>query len=329
MRILKNTLLILLAIIPFISSTGQTLIEQIIETGPGPEDLIIDTLTSYPRLLIATSSRRDQMKQYGEIEELRIDNLNHRIMERRDEPTGMSIGPHGIYLARLSTGVYLYVISHDKKNKHHAIIRYMVFEDYLQFDSVYEHPLLTSPNALTVFDDGSFLVCNDAAQHGNKMEQILRLKKAKIVFYDGKGNYSIAAEKLGMPAGMNQRNHHVYVSCATENKIYKFRFENGQLLNKELLCKVKGPDNIRFNGSNILVACHLKMLKFLGHLNNAKNPSPTNIFSINTETGSKKLVYSDTGINISAGSVAIEFDNKLFIGQIFENFLVKTSIKTN
>ncbi|MEA1876640.1 MAG: hypothetical protein U9N86_07225 [Bacteroidota bacterium] len=321
----KISLLILFAFFTTIDTAGQALKEQVIETGPGPEDLVVDSLTTYPRLLIATSSRRDGMKQYGEIEELKLNNLQHRILERRGEPSGISIGPHGIYLARLNSKVYLYVISHDKKNNSHGIIRYLVKQDYLLFDTVYIHPLLVSPNALTVFDDGSFLACNDATRHGNKTEQILGLKRANIIFYDGKKNYSVVADKLGMPAGINHRGQHVYVSCATENKIYKFRFTEGQLSEKELLCKVKGPDNIRFIDSDILVACHLRMLKFLGHLNDSEKPSPTTIFRINTETGRKEVVYSDAGTNISAGSVAAEYSGKLFIGQVFENFLIKAS----
>ena len=324
---IRIIILLLCAIMPANIIIGQTLKQQIIRTGSGPEDLLIDTLTTYPRILIATSSRRDEMKTYGEIEELKLDNLKHRILERRGEPANICIGPHGIYLAKLKNGVFLYVISHDKKNNTHAVIRYLVFHDYLQFDAIYKNPLIVSPNALTVFSDGSFLVCNDASRHGNKTEQILGLKRASIVFCDGHENYSIAADKLGMPAGMNQYGEDIYVSCATENKIYKFRFEKGKLIDKELLCKAKGPDNIRFIGSDILVACHLKMLKFLGHINDPDKQSPTNIFRINTETGKKELVYSDKGTNISAGSVAVEYSGKMFIGQIFDNHLIKTSLK--
>ena len=38
-----------------------------IEVKPGPEDMVIDTLQGYPRLLISCSARREDHKPYGEI----------------------------------------------------------------------------------------------------------------------------------------------------------------------------------------------------------------------------------------------------------------------
>ena len=38
-----------------------------IEVKPGPEDMVIDTLHGYPRLLISCSGRREAHKPYGEI----------------------------------------------------------------------------------------------------------------------------------------------------------------------------------------------------------------------------------------------------------------------
>lgn len=43
------------------------------------------------------------------------------------------------------------------------------------------------------------------------------------------------------------------------------------------------------------------------------------------ETGNKELIYSDPGTSISAGSVAVEYSGELFIGQIFEENLMKAS----
>lgn len=300
--------------------------QQQINTGPGPEDMVIDTLSCYPRLLIAVCSRRAGMKKYGEIEEYHLAQGTTKILVRKGEPAGIEFRPHGIFLAEIQEGLFLYVISHEKESNKELIIRYKLEVDHLQFDRIYASHLIISPNALTVFKDGSFLVCNDAGKPGNRMEQIMGLKRASIIFCDGKESYSTVAERLGMPAGINHRGNAVYLSCATENKVYRFRFEKGQLTDKEVLCRLKGPDNIRLDGQDLIVACHLKTMKFVRHINHPELPSPSTIYRISPETGDKKVLFSDSGGLISAASVGLVYLKSLFIGQIFGAGIVRTSL---
>src|SRR5687768_3525801 len=42
--------------------------DEIIVVGPGPEDMIVDTISEQPRILISTNSRRKGEPDYGEIE---------------------------------------------------------------------------------------------------------------------------------------------------------------------------------------------------------------------------------------------------------------------
>ena len=293
-----------------------------IPSGYGPEDIVADNSAGYERLLISCTARRTDTEAYGEIEEYYPDQQSHRILKRKGEPEGLLFKPHGIYLARIDNIPYLYVISHNDEDHQHPVIRYMIEENQLVFNKLYSSPLLVSPNAITVFNNGSFLVCNDASKRGSRMEQILGLKKGSIVYYDGADDWTIVADKLGMPAGINHLNNTVYVSAATENKIYQYRFWDGQLSEKRVLCEAKGPDNIRFSDQDLLVACHLKTMKFVKHISDSENPSPTVIYLCESSTGSLNLVFSNDGTLISAGSVAVELQNKIYIGQIFESFIV-------
>ena len=299
----------------------------LIEVGPGPEDLVIDPSQEYARLLISSCDRRERGIQ-GEIISYRLDDGSVQVLKRRGEPAGVKLNPHGIDLARVNGTWMLYVISHE--GDRHPIYQYEVHSDHLNFVKGYWDPLIVSPNALTVFPDGSFMVCNDAAKHGSMMEKILKMRRSTIVYCDGRANYTVAASRLGMPAGMNHLGNTLFVSDATGNKIYTFRISDGALSQKKKLCRIKGPDNIRFTaGGELLVAAHEKTLRFVRHVSNPTVPSPTVIYRIDPATGAKTRIFSDTGSLISAGSVAVEWEGYLYIGQIFESHLLKTVTLSN
>jgi len=299
------------------SSTRQ------IRTGPGPEDIVIDLYDPEPKILISTSARRESLSKYGEIEVLDLKTSVVKILPRINEPSGINFKPHGIDLIQIDNKKFLYVILHDDKQEKHPVVRYIYEDEHLIFDKIYENELLISPNAITVFNDGSFLVCNDAAKRGNKMEQILGLKSGNILFFDKHGNVCKVAEKLGMPAGMNRIGEKIFVSCATENRIYSFDFRNNLLQNKKLLTRIKGPDNIRTSKGKLFVANHPKMLKFIKHIRNAENLSPSSVFEIDPSSGDKTNIFITPGDKISASSVAISHRSNLYIGQIFGDYILK------
>jgi len=322
---MKNTRLIAFLIIISLglivhAQTGES---YKIKTGPGPEDIVIDFYDDIPKLLISTSSRRDGYGEYSEIELYDPDTGKVKVLPRINEPRDLSFKPHGIYLIQIDNQKLLYVLLHDDVKKEHPVVRYVYQDELLIFDRIFQNELLISPNAITVFDDGSFLVCNDAAKRGNKIEQILGLKSGNILFFDKAGNVNKVADKLGMPAGMNRIGKKIFVSCATENKIFSFDFRNKQLQNKSLLTRIKGPDNIRVSEGTLYVANHPKMLKFIKHIKNAKNLSPSSIFTIDPSSGNKHNIFLNSGEKISAVSVAIPHKNSLYIGQIFENYILK------
>ncbi|MFA6127106.1 MAG: hypothetical protein WC699_07365 [Bacteroidales bacterium] len=293
----------------------------IFPTGPGPEDIVIDSLANPPRLLVSCASRRPEYAVYGEIESI-DPNLNKRlIMKRSGEPTGMTFRPHGLSLVQSGEIQYLYVISHDDQRGEHRVIQYEVDGENLIFVQVFKSDLLVSPNALQAYPDGSLVVCNDAGTRNSMKEKIFGLKRGNILFYDRRGNWSIVAKKLGMPAGLSGIGNKIFVSAALENKLYSFQLIEGELTGKKEVCKIKGPDNIRvFNGS-LLITSHSKPFKFIMHVKDKTRKSPSIVVSVNPRTGQSTRLFYDNGKQLSAASVAVFFQNRLVIGQIFEPFL--------
>lgn len=244
-------------------------------------------------------------------------------MIRLNEPDSLVFRPHGISISGNGKKTFLYVISHDDANGHHPVLKYLIDNDKLILKEVFNHPLLVSPNALHAFKDGSFLVCNDAERRNSMIDKILRLKRSNIVYFDGKGNWSVLADKLGMVAGLSYKNSKVYASAALENKLYVFDFKEGNLQNKKVLAKIKGPDNIRFHNETLLVTSHFKPFKFIQHVNNSEKKSPSLVWSVNLNTGEKKALFSDQGNEISAASAALILSGKLYVSQIFEPWILE------
>jgi hypothetical protein len=293
-------------------------------TGGGPEDMVLDSVHIPPRLLISCSSRREGDPAYGEIESIDPATGSRSVMMRVGEPAGLVFRPHGLSLVGSGELSYLYVITHDDSQGIHPVIQYMVDGDSLIFVRTLDSRLLVSPNALQAYPDGSLFVCNDAGSRGSMKEKIFRQKKGNILFYDGRGNWTIAARELGMPAGLTGLGNRIFVSAALENCLYSFRVDDGQLIDKQIVCKIKGPDNIRIHNGNLITTSHSKPLKFIRHVKDKSNHSPSMVLSVDPQTGRPARLFYDDGRLISAASVAIVLNDQLFIGQIFEPFISVT-----
>ena len=314
-----------------------------IAVGQGPEDIVLDTMsTSYPRILASCTQRRKDKPNYGEIGEVNLTNDSYKILKRLNEPQGMVFRPHGFDLVKNSNGaVLLYCISHNEEKKEHSILIYTVFADHLEFKEKLDSPLLVSPNDVTANCSGEIFVTNDARKRGSALESILKLKTSTIVHYQPESQrWNFVAKGFSYANGI-AINHcpsdYVILSTVRSNKLYMIQYHpNALILNKKnpsddtdsysikTIAKLKGLDNITFIKDNeILVTAHLRQVAFLKHFKDPKNLSPTVVYQVNINTGEYKAVYSNNGSEISTGSTALFYKNKLYISQVFDPFLLK------
>lgn len=306
-----------------------------IPTGHGPEDLILDTSTGTTRILISCDARRKkELTEHGDIYTLNPTTNDAKVLPRTNEPKDLVFHPHGIDLEQEGKNHYLYVISHDRANKREFVHKYLVLEDKLRFEATFEDPLFVSPNALTANPDGSFFVSNDAGKAGKNgpplSEMIFKLKRAKVVYCDGKKDEystSIATDKLGMGNGIGIQNGKVYVATTGEGLLYQYDLQGNQLTNPSPITKLKSQDNIRFEEGDILLAAHLRSAAFVRHLQKSKNRSPSVIYRINPKDKSTAVIYANKGEQISAASGAVIHDGYLYVGQVFDPFVLKVRLK--
>lgn len=307
-----------------------------IAVGPGPEDIVIDTLSNAtPRLLASCSQRRKNQSLYSEICEINLTDESYKIIKRVNEPQGMFFRPHGIDLVKNKLGeVLLYCVSHNDEQKEHSIIVYKVHKDYLEFKEKMDSPLLVSPNDVTASCDGDVFVTNDAGKRGSMMEQLLKLKRANVVKYDLKTkSWNIVATKMCYANGVavNQcPEKNVLVSTVRSNKVYVIEQQKGNEVkyNKKTIAKLKGLDNITFlNDKEILVTAHIRQVAFLKHVKDPKNKAPTVVYKVNIETGESKAIYSNDGTAICGASTALMYHGNMYLSQIFEPFVLKVAIQ--
>lgn len=301
--------------------------DEIVSVGPGAEDMIVDTLNGEPRILISCNQRRKGLPHYGEINAYYPLTGLVKVLKRSAEPDDLVFNPHGIDLVKVKGDVFLLVVNHEKEKNINSILRYKVEKDQLVFINKITDPLITSPNAVAGFSNGTILISNDSKKSGSVAELLFKIPKAQIVFWNG-DTCSVAAEKFCYSNGIAIRdNKKVYLASTRQNKVWQFDFENGKMTNKETLSKkVKGADNIRFDGENLLVPCHLRLIKFLKHVNDSTNYSPSVVYRINPENKTQTVAYYDSGQQISAASTALVFQNYLYVSGVFDAKIVRKKL---
>jgi hypothetical protein len=298
---------------------------EIIATGPGPEDMVLDTSSETARILISCNQRRKGEAHYGEINAYYAQTGKVEVLKRLNEPVELDFQPHGIDLVRVQDSLILLVVNHDHKANQNSVLRYMLKENSLYFLNKIVDPLIVSPNAVTGFSDGTLLISNDAKKAGSIWEPLLKLKRAQIIYWNG-NTCSVASQKYCYSNGITNRNGKVYLASTLQNKIWQFDFKDGKMLNREVIAKLKGPDNLRFDGENLLVACHLRLLAFLKHAKDSINYSPTTVYSINPSAKKCQVIYYDSGKQLSAGATGLVYKGYLYVGGVFDAKMVRKKV---
>jgi arylesterase/paraoxonase len=293
--------------------------------GPGTEDMILDDFGGQKRVLISCDDRRHGNRpSFSGIcsydpETRRIDTL-----KIKEYPHGMAFRPHGIDLQQIGQRLHLFVVCHDDSAGHHWVADFQVDGNDLLWVQNYQAGMLTSPNEVCAMPNGDLYVTNDHLKRGDLAESFFKKKVAEIIHFRPDASHQVAYKGIAYGNGITQRNGYVFVAATVENALYRFKVNSdGTLVEKTKIAKVKGPDNLRWDGEDLLVACHLRLVKFLAHAKNAEKRSPTTVYRIQPGKLKPIPVYGDKGKTISGGSTALMLKDRLLVSQVFENWIVE------
>jgi arylesterase / paraoxonase len=301
----------------------------------GPEDMLLDTISSaQPRLIVSCTKRRSRVAP-GKI--CWVDLATHEAhdFEMEAEQEGELFQPHGIDLVKVGSEALLYVISHtviDRlfKNGHREEIRiYKVEGSRLLLKQVItDEQHIVHPNDIAALPDGSFYFTNDTMKRSGLMRNIelmAKLRSSNLAYYSN-GRFSISESNLGFANGVEHApGNRLLLTCVFDDvlRVYDVQ-QGGALANKREISVCTGMDNISLCGTGqAIIAAHTNMVKFGLHRFFPGVTSPSCIYRINYDTGTvhEPPVLETNGHDISAASTALEYDNKLYVSQVFEGFI--------
>ncbi|MGJ4745369.1 arylesterase [Leptospira sp. SA-E8] len=308
---------------------------------PGPEDLAIDREAG---LLYVSSHERRIKDQEGKLFYLDLNSspLEPKLLEL-EYPKNFR--PHGISLLNQNGKYRLYVISHITLYKEHSI---EVFErtekpstkskaGKWKHIQTLQDPLVTSPNDLSVASENEIFVSNDHGEGGFMLylfHDLFRMKRSEIAYYDGKSWSS-----LGNPVSLG--NGVLYVKRPDGKEfLYRSAFNEGTVLKFDInrvggkitlgepksIVLGSGPDNLEIDEKGtIYTVTHPSVMKFLKHASNAESHSPTKIFTISPDDSIREI-FSNSGELISAGSTALSYKERVYIAQVFNDFILQCQL---
>ena len=301
--------------------------------------MVLDESTGVPRLLISCAQRRKRKAFYGGINYYILGEDKSYPMPIDFSGNELAFCPHGIAIAEVDGKSFLYAINHGKENSRiqQAVLRFVIGKDKLYLDQVFKSELLRSPNDLFVMSDGSFYVTNDTNGTGNWDKfagYILKRSRGSIVYFDGRKSWSVVIDYLKMPNGIRVLDSKLYATLTRANQLVQFDLlEAGRIdtESKKVVVRIKGGDNINFDGhQSLLTTSHSSDLRYLLHTLSPRFKSPTKVYQVDIGSGKAKnhykIIFTDNGEQISAGSTALIYRDKLYISQVFEGYILEVTL---
>jgi arylesterase / paraoxonase len=301
-----------------------------VQVANGPEDFSLDTWHGPPRLLVSSHDRRHP-ETSGGIYFLEIDTEKTGEIPRIGEPSDIkAFKPHGVDIRNTGDQTLFYVIVHDPygrmERSENAVMIYSVEKDSLRFLQMLEDKrCLWSPNDLSVLPSGEIYLTND---YRSKFALYFRTKGSEIAYFNPEAeSWSVVADKIALANGILAEQDRVYVTATLGEEILEYhRNKDGTLGQGKTLLHIKGPDNLTKHGDYLLTAAHFDDLAFMKHSKDPSAPSPSIVFRIDPGQRSKATVFVDKGELISAASTAMVYQDKLYISEVFDPYIVICSV---
>lgn len=292
-----------------------------IKTDEGPEDIVLDIKNN--RILVSCDNRRDEVPPSGAIYSIDLVSdvsTSLPIISLPDIP----FHPHGFDLQTINGIDYLFVINHYRDATYtNSVLQLKVNKNSLEFIKEYKHPLLISPNDLTVLPNGGFYFSNDR-NSSNVLDLLLDPTSGSVVYCNGIDSWKKVDSLIAFPNGLFYEDNSLYLSTSRNKALYKYEItSSGDLINKSTLSTINGMDNLSLYNDELLVSVHPDENRFalLSLLPSIKSPSAT--YAIHKQTGKSRQLFYDSGNIISGASTSIIYNNSLYLAQVFDGFVLK------
>lgn len=303
---------------------------------PGVEDIQASYTDSF--LILSSddrASRRDGETLQGHL--YYIDLKDNSFTPKQLTPNlKIPFFPHGFSMIKIENRKYkIYVINH--VDEEHSIEVFNLIGDSLVHQETIKDERMISPNDIVAIDGNRFYFTND---HGytrgiKKMaEEYGGLAVSNVVYFNGE-EFKTVAKKIAYANGINydKARNLLFVASPRGFKVNVYQPQpNGDLEAYDVINCKTGVDNIEFDeNGNLLIGCHPDLLTFASYALGKKAKSPSEVISINYKgKGDYEIspLFIDDGSNMSASTVAVPFEDYLFLGNVMDkHFLVLKGVE--
>lgn len=298
---------------------------RVLETGPGPEDIALDTGRFGPRIIISCAERRTKDTTANGFYAYTMRNGVHDRLSVIGLPPNIGLHPHGIDVDYRASETLLYVVNHENERNRHGILVFRLDSNSVTFLDTLFHPLLLSPNDVCTDYKGGLYVSNDSGKRNGKWEKLWSLKRSYILHYDGNTWHQVG-DKLAYANGVGVLGNRLYVTGTQEKAVHSYGIEGKSLVDRKDIPAIKGADNITFYNGKLVTAAHLDFVKFIGHAGKSTKKSPCMVYQIDLETQQLDTLFMDNGPVISAASTGLIYGDSLYVAQVFDPFILSIKV---
>lgn len=185
-------------------------------------------------------------------------------------------------------------------------------------------PLFNSPNDVAAVGPRQFYVANDKVLKGGLAGalQQLGIGGSPLAYFDGT-SARVVMDNIASAGGINVSpdGKTLYVSETSAQRVRALARnpENGAVTDLARIGVPTSPDNIDIaEDGSLWVTGHANTFKLIQHFINGA-PAPTQVLRVTPDTGNgttMEEIYLNNGEQISTGSVAVTYGQKLLIGSI-------------
>jgi len=243
--------------------------------------------------------------------------------------------PHGISFLRADSISLLFVVNHNASGDFVEIFRYV--NDSLVHQKSIADPSMCCPNDVVAISPTTFYVTND---HGNRkgfkrtLEDYLQLPFSSLLFYDGvKFSTAFGGLKYGNGVNISNDKSKLYVAATTGRQLLTFDRDpaTGNLTLVNTMKLKTGVDNVDVDeDGNLWIASHPKLLAFVGHAKDSAKLSPSEVLKLipgPDNTYKVEQVLMDDGTLLSGSSIALRYQDQLFVGGVFQPKILRITLK--
>lgn len=320
----------------------------------GPEDMVLDQVTAgAPRLVVSAYDRRGDASGGGTGGLWAVD-LRAGVPTARPLHVagleGCPLRPHGIALVQPDGDERtprLYVISHNRPTDacptaegeacrgrlcHRIFVLRASGSDFV-LEQALPTRGLRNPNDLVALPNGLVLLADTARNLPMLALEWARLWTSSRVMAFRDGSWTEVADDVRYASGIQASGDMLYVSSVFDEQVHVMRFDpaSGDVVERYAPIHVgSGVDNLTWDteGTALLVAAHPDQRAFVRHSRSAAEHSPSEVYRMNLAccAPTVQLLHRSEGCVIDAASVAVRYDDALYLGQVFGGGIARCTL---